>query len=112
MSATVEKQSPMPDFESLRVQILKENHNWVERLTLIELYHQARIHLNGKQKSGRPAKGTSKSWSLRDTARELKMGIGPLSEYLRLIVDVRSYPQKYEFCTLRTAIIKFRAGGL
>jgi hypothetical protein len=107
MSVTAEQRNP--DFESLKAQILKENHNWVERLTLIELYHESRIHLNGKQKSGRPVKGSSKSWSLRDTARELKMGVGPLSEYLRLVVDVRSFPAEYEFCTLRTAIIKFRS---
>ena len=105
MSVIAAQQERLRDLREL---ILHENHPWQERLLLIEEYHDIRVKENGSRKVGRPIKNAAPLWSLRDTARELKIGVGPLSEYLRLIRDWKLHNEEYESCTLRTAVIKFR----
>lgn len=71
------------------------NLPWWEQVKLVEELHNLRQEQHGlPQRTGRPAKeGEQKpkvGWSIRDTAEELRVGIGPLSEDLSLARALRT----------------------
>jgi len=66
------------------------NLPWWEQVILVERLHQLRQAKYGEAKDGRPSKEEGKvGWSIRDTARELQVGVGPLSEDLSLARALR-----------------------
>lgn len=61
------------------------NLPWYEQVVLVEQLHILRQSEHGVATRGRPEKDTQKvGWTVRDTANELQMGIGNLSEDLNL----------------------------
>lgn len=73
------------------------NLPWWDQVLLVEQLHSLRQAEHGVAKRGRPTIEASKQpekqgWSLRDTAEELGMGVGPLSEDLSLARALRLDP--------------------
>lgn len=69
------------------------NLPWWEQVLLVEELHTIRQEEHGAATRGRPkenAKVETRGWSIRDTADELDMGIGPLSEDLTLARALRN----------------------
>lgn len=61
------------------------NLPWHEQVILVEQLHLLRQSEHGVATRGRPEKDTPKvGWTVRDTANELQMGVGNLSEDLNL----------------------------
>src|SRR6266496_688988 len=74
----------------LHENLRRENLPWWEQVILVERLHQLRQAKHGEAKDGRPSKDEGKvGWSIRDTARELQVGVGNLSEDLSLARALR-----------------------
>lgn len=81
------------------------NLPWWDQVILVEELHQLRQKVHGLPKEGRPVKSEGKTgWSIRDTARELSVGIGPLSEDLSLARAIRGNPALKNIKDKKTAI--------
>lgn len=81
------------------------NLPWWEQVVLVEELHNLRQQEHGVAQKGRPDKSEGKQgWSIRDTAAELEVGIGPLSEDLSLARALRSDPTLSKVKDKKTAI--------
>lgn len=80
------------------------NLPWWEQVVLVERLHTLRQAKHGPAATGRPAKTEVKGWSIRDTAKELQVGVGPLSEDLGLARFLRSNPELKKVKDKKTAI--------
>lgn len=84
------------------------NLPWPEQVALVEELHKIRQaeHGQAKPEGGRPFKDPEKNkgWSLRDTANELKVGVGNLSEDMLLARAVRTDPRLVEITDKKTAV--------
>lgn len=78
---------------SLHENLRRYNLPWYEQVKLSEELHNLRIEQNGKKtKQDWNFKGESKKWTQADTARELGIAAGVLSEDLELARAVRLNP--------------------
>src|SRR5258708_40342847 len=76
---------------SLEENIKRYNVPWYE-LVLLELeWHELRVAKFGEKKAGRPT-AVATGWSQRDTARELQMAFGSLSEDIILANALKRNP--------------------
>lgn len=57
---------------------------WFHRAKFVYVFHTLSQSSHGKAKVGRPESGTKTGWSIRDTARELNIPIGTVSEDIKL----------------------------
>jgi DNA modification methylase/ParB-like chromosome segregation protein Spo0J len=85
------------------------NLPWYDQVGLVEELHNLRKEQHGEPvRTGRPPViGEAKpkqGWSLRDTARELGVGVGPLSEDLSLARALRDDPTLRKVKDKKTAI--------
>lgn len=88
------------------------NLPWHEQVVLVEQLHSLRQSEHGVAKPGRPERGVEKEgWSVRDTADELQMGIGNLSEDLSLARALQSNRQLAKVEDKKTAIKLIKAAA-
>lgn len=81
------------------------NLPWWEQVILVEELHKLRQQEHGPAPSGRPSKAEGKTgWSIRDTAEELGMGVGSLSEDLTLARAIRSDSSLMKVTDKKTAV--------
>lgn len=89
----------MSDEQAIEVGITENLHRqnlpWFLEAELIEQFHKLRQEQHGATtgKRGRPSNSMGKVWGLRDTAKELGIGLGPLSENINLADAVRNDPR-------------------
>lgn len=89
----------------LHENLRRHNLPWHEQVQLVEELHVLRQVEHGMQDAGRPRKGEDKKgWSLRDTAAELNVGLGNLSEDILLSRALREDPNLAKVKDKRTAI--------
>ncbi len=72
---------------SLHENLGRDNLQWYDQVILHKRLHELRQSIYGAGKPGRKS-----GWSLRDTAAELKMGLGNLSEDIRLADAIMADP--------------------
>lgn len=83
----------------------RNNLPWYEEASLVETLHQLRQTEHGISPTGRPKKGVEPTgWSTRDTAEELGMALGALSENINLARAVRFDPSLRNIKDRKTAI--------
>jgi len=95
------------DGEEIRLHenLKRFNLPWWDQVLLVEKLHLLRQAKHGQAKDGRPAKAVEKSgWSVRDTARELQVALGSISEDLNLARAVRNDPTLRNIKDKKTAI--------
>jgi hypothetical protein len=81
------------------------NLPWWDQVQLTRRLHDLRQEQHGKGHKGRPKVGEVKDgWGIRDTARELGVAIGPLSEDLNLAKAVEQDPSLRNIKDKKTAI--------
>lgn len=83
------------------------NLPWWEQVILVEELHKLRQEEHGIAQRGRPSRDDDfqkQGWSIRDTAEELGVGIGPLSEDLNLARALHSDPNLAKVRDKKTAI--------
>lgn len=81
------------------------NLPWHEQVVLVEQLHVLRQAEHGVATRGRPEKDVPKvGWTIRDTADELSVGIGNLSEDLTLARAIRTNPRLLDIKDKKTAI--------
>src|SRR5262245_5657683 len=81
------------------------NLPWWDQVLLVERLHLLRQAKHGPAKDGRPkATEEKQGWSIRDTARELQVAIGSLSEDLSLARAVRADPTLRNIKDKKTAV--------
>lgn len=84
------------------------NLPWWDQVTLTEKLHGLRQLEHGIASRGRPTRVEQETgkqgWSLRDTAEELGVGVGPLSEDLSLARALRNDPTLKKVKDKKTAI--------
>lgn len=91
----------------MRVHENLHRHNlpWHEQVVLVEQLHSLRQEQFGKPSGGRPkSTGDGKGWGIRDTAQELGIAIGPLSEDLNLARAVAFDPALKNVKDKKTAV--------
>jgi DNA modification methylase len=86
----------------------RHNLPWHEQVRLVEELHNLRQKEHGIGKVGKPAlidgEKEKKGWSLRDTAKELQVALGPLSEDIVLSRALKADPTLAKVKDKRTAI--------
>jgi len=98
--------------DDVEAQIINAHENlkrfnlpWWDQVQLTRRLHELRQNQHGKGMSGRPKAGEDKDgWGIRDTARELGVGIGPLSEDINLARAVEQDPSLRNIKDKKTAI--------
>jgi len=85
------------------------NLPWYEQVILVEELHALRQQEHGSsiiraEAVGRPKKEEGKKWGIRETAEELGMALGPLSEDLNLARAVRLDPSLRNIKDKKTAV--------
>jgi site-specific DNA-methyltransferase (adenine-specific) len=98
--------------DEVEAQILNAHENlkrfnlpWWDQVQLTRRLHDLRQTQHGKGKGGRPKSGEDKDgWGIRDTARELGVAIGPLSEDINLAKAVEQDPSLKNIKDKKTAI--------
>jgi DNA modification methylase/ParB-like chromosome segregation protein Spo0J len=89
------------------------NLPWWDQVKLVEELHLLRQEEYGVAQAGRPAKkAEAKGWSIRDTAEELGVGIGPLSEDLSLARYLRNDPTLKNVKDKKTAVRLVRIAAI
>jgi DNA modification methylase len=88
------------------------NLPWFEQVQIIEELHAIRQEQHGAGRTGRPTEEAGKlGWGVRDTAAELGLAIGNLSEDINLARAVRLDPSLRNVKDKRTAIRLVRLAG-
>jgi len=87
----------------LHENLRRHNLPWHEQVSLVAELHALRQSVHGIPDKGRPWDG-KKGWSLRDTAEELNVGLGNLSEDLLLARALETDPNLGKVKDKRTAI--------
>lgn len=85
----------------------RRNLPWPEQVILVEDLHKLRQEEHGVKAvegAGRPRKEEGKTWGIRETAAELGMALGPLSEDLNLARAVRTDPSLRNVKDKKTAV--------
>jgi site-specific DNA-methyltransferase (adenine-specific) len=96
--------------DSIHENLRRTNLTWWDQSDLIKRLHDERQTEHGKGKAGRPKKGTEKQgWSISDTANELALSIGGVSEAIMLADAVVSDPSLRNVQDRRTALKLVRA---
>jgi DNA modification methylase len=96
----------------LQENLKRFNLPWWEQVMLVEQLHQIRQQEHGIASRGRPQKGTeAQGWSIRDTAEELGVGVGPLSEDLSLARALKNNPTLAKVQDKKTAIRLMRVAA-
>ena len=86
---------------------IKEEKQWSKICQLVEEFHIAKQKLKGISQSGRP-NGVKRGWGIRDTARELGLSIGRVSEDLLLSRSIRTDRSIAEIGERKVALIKVK----
>jgi len=76
---------------SLQENLRRSNLEWYEIIELEEELHNLRIAQHGKRRTGRGA-ASSPGWSQQDTAQELKIALGAMSQDLFLANAIKRNP--------------------
>ena len=84
---------------------------WQEECKKIEEFHNARQREKGVSKSGRPISNKKQGWGIRDTARELRLSVGRVSEDLLLSREGRSDPSIFEIRERKDALKIVKKNG-
>lgn len=87
----------------LHENLRRHNLPWHEQVALVQELHDLRQAEHGKAEMGRPWDG-KKGWSLRDTAAELNVGLGNLSEDMLLARALKVDPNLSKVKDKKTAI--------
>jgi DNA modification methylase len=87
----------------LHENLRRYNLPWYEQVSLVEELHNLRQLTHGISDRGRP-KEVKKGWSLRDTAAELNVGLGNLSEDIFLSRALREDPNLAKVKDRKTAM--------
>lgn len=96
----------------LQENLKRFNLPWWEQVVLVEQLHALRQAEHGVATRGRPIKGTEpQGWSIKDTAEELSVGVGPLSEDLSLARALRNNPTLAKVKDKKTAIRLMRVAA-
>ena len=83
----------------------RKNLPWYDQAALVETLHSLRqSEHGGKSDPGRPAKAEGKKWGIRETASELGVALGSLSENINLARAVRTDPSLKNIKDKKTAI--------
>lgn len=82
--------------------------HWSKICQLIEEYHNAKQREKGVSQSGRPNVSGKQGWGIRDTARELGLSIGRISEDLLLSRGIRSDSSLSEIGERKDALRKVK----
>ena len=83
----------------------RKNLPWYDQASLVETLHSLRQEEHGGQATqGRPTKDMGKKWGIRETASELGMALGPLSENINLARAVRTDPSLRNIKDRKTAV--------
>lgn len=83
----------------------RHNLPWYEQVQLVEELHNLRQKEHGEATSGNPNfKQEKKGWGLRDTAKELQVALGPLSEDIVLSRALKADPTLAKVKDKKTAI--------
>ena len=77
---------------SLHENLRRYNLPWFELVKLEEDLHNLRVEQNGKKKGPKLAESGKQGWTMADSARELGIATGVLSEDLQLARAVRQNP--------------------
>lgn len=77
---------------SFHENLRRYNLPWYEQVILEKDLHELRIEQNGKRKGPKLTEAGKKGWTQADTAKELGISLGTLSEDLDLARAVRSNP--------------------
>lgn len=81
---------------------------WTIQVELIEALHKRRQDEHGKAKTGRPKGGGKDGWGIRDTAKELNIAIGTVSQDINLSSAVRADPRLRNIKDKKTAMRMIR----
>ena len=96
--------------DSIHENLRRTNLTWWDQSDLIKQLHGERQAEHGKPKAGRPKKGTEKEgWGIADTANELALSIGGVSEAITLADAVVQDPSLRNVHDRRTALKLVRA---
>lgn len=87
----------------LHENLRRHNLPWHEQAALVEELHSLRQSVHGVPDKGRPWDG-KKGWSLRDTAAELNVGLGNLSEDILLARALKVDPNLSKVKDKKTAL--------
>ena len=83
----------------------RKNLPWYDQAALVETLHSLRQAEHGGQSTpGRPIKAEGKKWGIRETASELGVALGSLSENINLARAVRTDPSLKNIKDRRTAV--------
>ena len=83
----------------------RKNLPWYDQAALVETLHSLRQTEHGGQSTpGRPIKADGKKWGIRETASELGVALGSLSENINLARAVRTDPSLKNIKDKKTAI--------
>lgn len=93
--------------EDLKNLIKHSGHKWDKICQLIEEFHVSKQAERGISKSGRP-NGEKQGWGIRDTARELGLSIGRVSEDLLLSRNGRIDSSLFEIGDRKVALKKVK----
>ncbi len=78
---------------ALHENLRRNNLPWYEICELEKELHDFRVTQYGNKKTGRPFEdGRKQGWSMRDTARELGISMGAISEDLNLATELKRNP--------------------
>lgn len=86
---------------SIHENLIRENLPWYEEVCLRAELHKLRQAIHGKTI---PDAGVKTGWGLKDTARELNMSFGVLSEDIRLAAAVIENPELKKIKDKKTAL--------
>ena len=104
IEATVLPESTMNALEiSLHENLRRHNLQWHEQVVLEKELHDLRISQYGKRRMGTGV-GQPQGWTQNDTAKELGISIGVLSEDLRLAAALTINPELKNVGDKRTAL--------
>ncbi len=97
--------------DSIHENLRRTNLTWWDQSDLVKQLHEERQTQHGKPKAGRPKKGEEKpaGWGVADTAEELKLSIGGVSEAIMLAEAVVQDPALRNVQDRRTALKLVRA---
>jgi DNA modification methylase len=106
IEVTVEDMTPrQAEIKRCHENLKRMNLPWYEQATQTERLHSLRQEEHGVAKSGRPAKNEEKKgWSVRDTAEELGIALGTISEDINLAQAVRANPSLRSIQDRKTAV--------
>ena len=88
---------------SLQENLRRSNLEWYEQIELEEQLHNLRIAQHGKRRTGRNASKES-GWSQQDTAAELKIALGAMSQDLFLANAIKRNPHLKNVKDKQTAL--------